>query len=85
MGFFSPRVLVNEARRIRLRVLPPDVHLSGDGFTVEEEGRAIRVGLSYCDGISRKAVSSVLSERSGRPFASVADLYRGPPSSATPS
>ena len=30
MGFYSPRLLLNEARRIGLRTLPPDIHLSDD-------------------------------------------------------
>jgi error-prone DNA polymerase len=77
MGFYSPRVLLNEARRVGIGVLPPDIHLSGKGFTVEEEdsGSALRVGLSYCKGLSEKAVSSIDSERRKRPFSSVADLY----------
>lgn len=79
MGFYSPRVLLNVARRIGLGILPPDVHLSGRGFTAEEDGRALRVGLSYCKGLSGKAVSSILSERGKRPFSSVADLYRRTP------
>jgi error-prone DNA polymerase len=76
MGFYSPRVLLNEARRIGLEVLPPDIHLSGKGFTVEEDGRALRVGLSYCKGLSKKALSSTVSEREKKPFSSVSDLYR---------
>jgi DNA-directed DNA polymerase III PolC len=76
MGFFSPRVLLNEARRIGLKILPPDAHLSGEGFSVEEDGEALRVGLSYCKGLSRRAVSSVVSERRKMPFSSVADVYR---------
>jgi error-prone DNA polymerase len=76
MGFFSPRVLLNEARRIGLGILPPDIHLSGEDFTVEEDGKALRVGFSYCKGLSEKAISSILSERKKRPFSSVADLYR---------
>jgi error-prone DNA polymerase len=79
MGFYSPRVLLNEARRKGVRVLPPDVHLSGEDFTVERDGRALRPGLSYCRGLSEKAISSILSERERRPFASVADLYRRTP------
>jgi error-prone DNA polymerase len=75
MGFYSPRTLVNEARRIGLSVLPPDVHLSGEGFTVEEDGLAIRVGLSYAKHLSGAAISSILTERKKRSFASVADLY----------
>lgn len=76
MGFYSPRLLLNEARRTRLGVLPPDVHLSGGGFTVEEDGTALRVGLRYCKGLSEKSISSIVSERRKRPFASVADLYQ---------
>ena len=75
MGFYSPRLLLNEARRIGLRVLPPDIHLSGKDFTVERDGAALRGGLRYCKGLSEKAVSSIISERNDRPFASVADLY----------
>ncbi|MDQ3863800.1 MAG: hypothetical protein M3317_09920, partial [Actinomycetota bacterium] len=76
MGFYSPRVLLNEARRIGLRVLPPDVHLSGEGLTVEEDGTALRVGLRYCKGLSEKAISSIVAGRGKRPFVSVADLYQ---------
>ena len=76
MGFFSPRLLLNEARRIGLTILPPDAHLSEEGFVVEEDGEALRVGLSYCKGLSKRAVSSVISERRKRPFSSVADVYR---------
>ncbi|HEX2739845.1 MAG TPA: hypothetical protein VHM69_05315, partial [Rubrobacter sp.] len=74
MGFYSPRVLLNEARRTGLRVLPPDIHLSDEGFTVEE-GSALRVGLRYCKGLSGRAISSIIAERRKRPFVSVADLY----------
>jgi error-prone DNA polymerase len=76
MGFYSPRILLNEARRIGLRVLPPDIHLSGENFTVEEDGAALRIGLRYCKGLSERAISSIVAERGRRPFASVADLYR---------
>jgi error-prone DNA polymerase len=75
MGFYSPRTLLNEARREGIYVLPPDIHLSGEGFTVEEDGTALKVGLKYVRGLSRNAISSILSERETRPFASVTDLY----------
>ena len=76
MGFYSPRTLLNEARREGIRILPPDIHLSGEGFIVEEDGAALRVGLKYAKGLSRRAMSSILSERDERPFASVPELYR---------
>ncbi len=75
MGFYSPRILLNEVRRIGLRILPPDIHLSGENFTVEEDGAALRIGLRYCKGLSERAISSIVAERRSRPFASVADLY----------
>jgi error-prone DNA polymerase len=75
MGFYSPRLLLNEARRIGLDVLPPDIHLSEEDFAVEEDGAALRAGFRYCKGLSEKAISSIVSERYKKPFSSVADLY----------
>jgi error-prone DNA polymerase len=75
MGFYSPRLLLNEARRIGLKTLQPDIHLSEGGFTVEEDGSALRVGLRYCKGLSERAISSIVSGRRRKPFVSVADLY----------
>ena len=81
MGFYSPRVILNEARRRGVRVLPPDLHLSGEGFAVEGggAGHALRPGFSYCRGLSEKAISAIVSEREKGAFASVADLYRRTP------
>jgi len=76
MGFYSPRTLLNEARREGIEVLPPDIHLSGGGFTVEEDGTALRVGLKYSKGLSHTALSSILSEKEEKPFASAAELYQ---------
>ena len=77
MGFYSPRLLLNEARRVGLGVLPPDINLSEGDFTVEDTpaGPALRVGLRYCKGLSEKSISSIEAERRERPFVSVADLY----------
>jgi DNA polymerase III alpha subunit len=76
MGFYSPRVLLNEVRRIGIEILPPDIHSSGENFTVEEDSSALRVSLRYCKGLSERAISSIISERRRKPFASIADLYR---------
>lgn len=77
MGFYSPRLLLGEARRVGLGILPPDINLSGGDFTVEDAstGPALRVGLRYCKGLSEKAISSIEAERLEKPFVSVADLY----------
>jgi error-prone DNA polymerase len=76
MGFYSPRTLLNEARREGIEVLPPDINLSGEGFTVEDDGAALRVGLKYSKGLSKVALSSILAERKKQPFVSAADLYQ---------
>jgi error-prone DNA polymerase len=76
MGFYSPRTLLNEARREGIEALPPDIHLSGEGFTVEENGAALQVGLKYSKGLSCTAISSILAERKKQPFVSAADLYQ---------
>jgi error-prone DNA polymerase len=75
MGFYSPRVLVNEARREGIEILPPDINLSGKGFTVEEQGRALRVGLQYTKHLSTKALQTILEAKEERPLTSVSDLY----------
>jgi error-prone DNA polymerase len=83
MGFYSPRVLLNEARRVGITILTPDIHLSGEECTVEhsqeEAVNAIRVGLSYCKGLSQRSIEAILSERAERPFTSAADLYHRTP------
>jgi error-prone DNA polymerase len=76
MGFYSPRLILNEARRRGIRVLPPDLHLSDRGFTVEDEGTALRPGLSYCRGLSEKAIEAILFEREKKLFAGAGDLYQ---------
>src|SRR5664279_1171321 len=37
MGFYTPRTVLNDARRFNLDVRPLDINLSGRGFTVEDE------------------------------------------------
>jgi error-prone DNA polymerase len=37
MGFYTPRTVLNDARRFGLEVRPLDINLSGRGFTVENE------------------------------------------------
>ena len=36
MGFYTPRTVLNDARRFGLEVRPMDINLSGRGFTVED-------------------------------------------------
>ncbi len=53
MGFYSPAVLVKDAQRHGLRVLPVDVNVSEWDCTIEsaDEQHALRLGLRYMRGL----------------------------------
>lgn len=54
--------LVEECRRMRIEVLPPDINRSGVDFTIED-GK-IRFGLGAIKGIGDATISGILSARS---------------------
>ena len=72
MGYYPPRVLLADARRFGVGVLPLDINRSADAFTVENG--AIRISLRQLKGMSDKALDSILSERTKRPFTSLRDF-----------
>jgi error-prone DNA polymerase len=74
MGFYSPRVVLNDARRFGLEVLPLDASLSGEWFEVEKDGAALRVGLAYVKEMSAAARRAIVEARRDRPFTSLADF-----------
>jgi DNA polymerase III alpha subunit len=74
MGFYSPRVVLNDARRFGLAVLPLDVNLSGEWFEVERGGTALRVGLAYVKEMSAAARRAIVAARADRPYTSLADF-----------
>lgn len=74
MGFWSPAVLVNDARRHGLAVQPVDVNLSGARCTVEAGG--IRLGLAQVKGLGETGSTRVLLVREAGPFAGLADFCR---------
>jgi len=61
MGYYSTDRYVQEARRFKVKILPPDINKSEANFTVEEG--AIRVGLSQIKGMGIKHLESILSLR----------------------
>ena len=79
MGFYSPAVVINDAKRHGIRVLPIDVNESawehdtrpatnGDGI------HAIRLGLRQVKGIDERAKPILERERAIGPYASVRDF-----------
>jgi error-prone DNA polymerase len=61
MGFYPPDTLVHEAQRRGIEVLPPCVVRSHADCLVE--GRAVRVGLGYVNGVRANEVRALVAER----------------------
>lgn len=74
MGFWSPAVLVNDARQHGIRVLSVDLERSE--ATCTHEGEAIRLGLSYVNGLGDLAASHILAARAEGQFRDLADFCR---------
>jgi error-prone DNA polymerase len=73
MGFYSPSMLIQDARRHGVTVLPPDVTASDWDGRIDERG-AVRLGLREIGGFSKSVAERIAEARRRQPFASVADL-----------
>ena len=81
-GYYGPSVYVEDARRLRITLLPPHVNESGTWCEVPARksdgsiaGRSIRFGLQFVKGLSEKSIAAILAERrSGGRFRSLMDL-----------
>jgi DNA polymerase III alpha subunit len=74
-GFYETREYVEEARRLGVKILPPDVNRSEMNFhpaAARPEG--IRVGLMRVRELSARSIESILAAREQLPFASLADF-----------
>lgn len=71
MGFWPPAVLIGDAKRHDIGILPPDLHTSAACCTLE--AGAIRLGLSYVSGLGAAAIERIIA---ARPFADLANLCR---------
>jgi len=70
---------VNECRRMKIKVLPPDINDSNIGFKIIKdknslEGKAIRFGLSAIKNVGKAAIEAILSAREEGPFISLSDF-----------
>ena len=73
MGFYHPAVLIKDAQRHGLRVLPADVNVSEWDCTVEAAEHHLRLGLRYIRGL-RAAAGRAVAER--KPYTDVDELAR---------
>lgn len=79
MGFYPPEVIVGDARRHGVDLLPPDINRSGWTYALERtaKGRpALRVGLSTVDGLGESAWTRIEVARAEAPFAGLEDFVR---------
>ena len=66
-------IYLNECRRMKIQVLPPDVNSSDHGFVVS--GKSIRFGLDAVKNVGHQAVEAVIEARErGGPFSSIWDF-----------
>ncbi len=69
-GMYPKRLLMAEARRLGVKVLPLDVNKSTDEYLVEPDG--IRLALTEVQGVSEAEVARIIEEQ---PFKDIADFY----------
>ncbi|HVD71687.1 MAG TPA: DNA polymerase III subunit alpha [Actinomycetota bacterium] len=77
-GMYPRRLILQDARRHDIPILPLDVNRSEPEYVVEqvEDGFGIRLGLQDVHGISDAEIRSVLRARADRPFRDVGDFMR---------
>jgi len=69
-GYYSTLGYISEARRMGLRILPPDINLSGIKYTGRD--RDVRVGLMQIKEFSSDALEAIIDERrKNGPFDSI--------------
>jgi error-prone DNA polymerase len=75
MGFYPPHVLVHDAKRHGVSVLPPDINRSGATCGVEDG--ELRIGFGYVRGIGADLAQALATERARNgEYASLADFMR---------
>ncbi len=70
-GMYPRRLLVAEARRLGVNLLPIDVNLSTDEYLVETNG--VRMALRDVQGMTEAELERIIENR---PYNDVADFYR---------
>lgn len=74
MGFWSPAVIVNDARRHGIAIRRVDINRSMGNCTVEEG--AIRIGFRYVKGMGDAAIQKIERARQEGEFRDLRDVYK---------
>ncbi len=87
-GFYHPSVYIEEARRMKLTILLPDINRSEYQYVAEysleipgkkakkDKKDAIRIGFLQIKGLSKKSIDSIISRRRKGWFTSLKDFLR---------
>jgi len=73
MGFYAPAQIVRDAREHGVEVRPVDVNASGWDNGLDDDGRAVRLGLRQIDGFREEWAGRIAA---CAPFNSIEDLAR---------
>ncbi|MDQ6834464.1 MAG: OB-fold nucleic acid binding domain-containing protein [Chloroflexota bacterium] len=79
MGFYSPAMLISDAERHKVVVLPPDIQSSGHDHRMERTGDgtwAVRLGLRIVAGVGRNEKDRIEAESRRVPYADLHDVIR---------
>ena len=81
MGFYSPEVIANDARRHQIEIRPVDVNRSGVECSMEDDvdlpsHGGVRLGYRYVKGLAKAAWDRLEAERENGPYASLWDFWR---------
>ncbi len=77
MGFYSPAVIVGDAKRHEVEVLPVDVNASRSRCTLEDgEAGKVRLGFRYVEGIGQAGLTRLEEARREGPYRSLPDFCR---------
>ena len=75
MGYYPPRVYVEDALSFGAHLALPCINRSQSGYTVEKEN-ILRIGLAHIGGIGPAGVRSILLARKERAFSNLEDFRR---------
>ncbi|MFT5286657.1 MAG: DNA-directed DNA polymerase III PolC [Planctomycetota bacterium] len=71
-GYYQTRVYTEEARRLGIAILAPDINRSAREFKLESG--SLRVGLDRVRGLTENTLKRILAERQLAPFLSLPDF-----------
>ncbi len=81
MGFYSPEVIANDARRHDIEIRGVDVNRSGVECLIEDDALgdsrgAVRLGYRYVKGLAEASWKRLEAERANGPYGSLWDFWR---------